>query len=126
MASKSAGQLYHRVAFDERQLISDGEGNVEGEFAQVFECRAGYTFLRGGEAVIAARLEGRQPIVVRVRSSSETRLIRPNWRMRDLNDGSWQDSGETVWSGPIYAVRSIAATPDRMWLDVMVEAGVAA
>lgn len=126
MPSRSAGQLYQRVAFDERQLASDGYGNVDGDFAQVFSCRAGFTYLRGSEAVIASRLEGRQPVVVRVRASPETREVAPEWRMRDLENGEWADSGETVWTGPIYAVRSVAETPDRMWLDIMVESGVAA
>lgn len=110
----SAGQLYELVAFDERTLVDDGYGNTEGAFAEVFQCRAGFTYLRGSEAVIASRLEGRQPIVVRVRASSETRQIEPDWRMRNVN------------TGDAYAVRSIAATPDRKWLDVMVEQGVAA
>ena len=115
MASKNgAGQLREHVAFDERATVSDGYGNETGDFAEVFRCRAGFTFLRGGEAVIASRLEGRQPVVVRVRSTTETRLIEPDWRMRDVR------------TGDVYAVRSIAPTADRMWLDVMVEKGVAA
>jgi hypothetical protein len=126
MAKRSAGQLYEYVAFDERQAASDGYGNVEGGFAQVFACRAGFTYLRGSEAVIASRLEGKQPIVVRVRATTETRQIEPEWRMRDLQNGAWTDSDEMVWSGPIYAVRSTAETPDRAWIDVLVERGVAA
>lgn len=127
MASKnSAGQLYEHVGFDERQVVSDGAGNNYGEFAPVFSCRAGFTYLRGSEAVIASRLEGRQPIVVRVRASPETRQVEPAWRMRNLRNGEWTDSDETQWSGPIYAVRSVAETPDRMWIDIMVESGVAA
>lgn len=123
---RSAGQLYERVAFDERQLVSDGYGNVQGGFAQVLSCRAGFIYLRGSEAVIASRLEGRQPMVVRVRATPETRQIGPDWQMRDLKNGAWTDSSETVWTGPIYAVRSIAETEDRRWLDIMVERGVAA
>lgn len=116
MANKptSAGQLYESVAWDERPTVLDGYGNETGEFAEVFRCRAAFTFLRGGESVIAARLEGRQPVVVRVRSTSQTRLIEPDWRMRDLR------------TGDAYAVRSISPTPDRRWLDVLVEKGVAA
>lgn len=110
----SAGQLYQTVAWDERTLVDDGFGNTEGAFAEVFRCRAGFTYLRGSEAVIASRLEGRQPIVVRVRATSETRQIEPDWQMREVN------------TGKAYAVRSIAETHDRRWLDVMVEAGVAA
>jgi head-tail adaptor len=128
MAAKtSAGHLHQRVAFDERPPVSDGYGNSEGEFAEVFSCRAGFTYLRGGETVIAGRLEGRQPIVVRVRASSETRQITAGWQMRNLRDGAWAgSSGEEYWTGPLYAVRSIAPTEDRRWIDVMVESGVAA
>jgi head-tail adaptor len=115
MAAKTtAGQLYERVAFDKRVEADDGYGNTVGRFAEQFQRRAGFTYLRGGEAVIAGRLQGRQPIVVRLRADGETRLIGADWQMRDARDGS------------VFAVRSIAETPDRRWLDIMVEQGVAA
>lgn len=127
MADRGAGQLFEKVAFDERANSSDGSGNAEEDFVEQFECRAGFTFLRGGEAVIAGRLEGRQPIVVRVRASSNTRQIQPAWRMRNLRNGEWAGgSGAEYWDGPIYAVRSVVPTENRMFLDVMVESGVAA
>jgi hypothetical protein len=129
MADHGAGQLREKVAFDERANQSDGYGNEEGDFVEQFQRRAGFTFLRGGETVIAGRLEGRQPIVVRVRADSSTRRIQPDWRMRDLRNGSWQGaSGEPLyWAGPVYAVRSVAPVDDgRMFLDVTVEGGVAA
>ncbi len=127
MADRGAGQLFERVAFDERANVSDGEGNTEGEFVQQFECRAGFTFLRGGETVIAGRLEGRQPVVVRVRRSNNTLRIEPDWQMRDLRNGQWLGgTGEEHWSGPCYAVRSVIPTEDRLFIDVTVESGVAA
>ena len=126
MARRGAGQLYEHVAFDRREQIDDGHGNYEEDFVQVVDCRAGFTFLRGGEGVIAGRLEGRQPIVVRVRASSETRQIDSGWRMRNLRNGQWQgSSGDDYWDGPIYAVRSVIPTEDRLWVDVTVESGVA-
>ena len=114
MADRGAGQLFEKVAFDERVISSDGSGNVEGDFAEQFQCRAGYKYLRGGETVIAGRLQGRQPIVVRVRASSDTREIRPDWQMRDLR------------TGIAYAVRSVIEVEGRQFLDVLVESGVAA
>lgn len=114
MAKRGAGQLFEKVAFDERANSSDGYGNEQGDFAEVFQCRAGFTYLRGSEAVIASRLEGRQPIVVRIRASSDAREITPDWQMRDLR------------TGEVYAVQSIAQTEDRMFLDVLVVSGVAA
>ncbi len=109
-----AGDLYHRVAWDKPGGGSDGHGGRRSAFVEQFQTRAGFTPLRGSEAVIASRLEGRQPIVVRVRATSQTRQITPDWRMRDVRK-------ETE-----FAVRSIAETKDRLWLDVMVEEGVAA
>lgn len=114
MAKRGAGQLFEKVAWDVRSLQSDGYGNEQGNFAEVFQCRAGFTYLRGSEAVIASRLEGRQPIVARVRANSETRQIDHDWRMRDLR------TGET------YAVQSVAPSEDRMFIDVLVTSGVAA
>jgi hypothetical protein len=127
MDKRDAGRLKEKVAFDERADQDDGSGNVEGGFVEKFQRRAGFTFLRGGETVVASRLEGRQPIVVRVRRDSDTVKIKQDWRMRDTRSGAWQGVGdERYWNGPIYAVRSIAVTEDRQFLDVMVESGVAA
>ena len=123
----TAQHLYHSVAFDKREDIDGGHGNYQQSFVEKFSCRAGFTFLRGTESVIAARLEGKQPIVVRVRSSSNTRRIATDWRMRDLRNGSWVGPvGEQYWDGPIYAVQSVIRTEDRRWVDVTVMSGVAA
>ena len=127
MADRGSGQLYERVAFDERALASDGHGNEEEDFVEQFSCRAGFTYLRGTESVIAARLEGRQPIVVRVRRNSKTARIEQDWRMRNLRDGEWAGaSGEEYWKGPVYAVRSVIPTNDRQWIDITVESGTVA
>lgn len=126
MADRGFGHMIEKVAFDERALVSDGHGNEESDFVESFQCRAGFTFLRGGEAVIAGRLEGRQPIVVRVRSNSRTRQIAADWRMRNLREGQWEGpSGADYWNGPRYAVLSIAPTEDRQFLDVLVQSGSA-
>jgi hypothetical protein len=106
--------LYESVAFDMRVAGTDTYGNpAPGAFVEQFRCRGGFTWLRGGETVIAARLEGQQPIVVRIRASSAARAIKSDWRMRNLRDGK------------VFAVRSISETDDRRWLDVMVVEGVA-
>ena len=112
-ARQGGGQLSELVAFDDRVAADDGMGNTEGDWAEKFQCRAGFTYLRGGEAVIASRLEGVQPVVVRIRATPETLQIEPDWQMRDVRR-----------STP-YNIRSIAATPDRKWLDLVVQSGVA-
>jgi len=109
-----AGQLIEFVSWQKRLPINDGYGNTEGTFEEQFTSRAGYTWMKGGEAVIAARMEGKQPIGVRVRRNSNTLQIRPDWRMVDID------------SGFIYAVHAITESPERGYLDVLVEMGVAA
>jgi len=46
--------------------------------------------------------------------------------MRDARKGEWSGDGAQFWTGPVYAIRSIIETKDRMYLDLMVEGGVAA
>ena len=111
----TAGKLRDRVTFGSRDIVDDGYGNeVSGPFEDRFTVWAGITYLRGSESVLAARLEGRQPAVVRVRSSALARQITTDWQMRNER------------GGVIYAVRSVIETEDRAFLDIAVEAGVAA
>lgn len=114
MRSFGSGDLRERVAFEARTQVDDGYGNSAGAWSERFQRRAGFTFLRGSEAVIASRLQGRQPVIIRVRSDSATRAITTDWQIRDLRT-------ETA-----YAVRSIIQTSDRMWIDITAESGVAA
>ena len=69
--------------------------------------------LRGSEAVIAGRLEGRNTFGVYVRSSDNTRQISAAWQMRDTRRGT------------VYAVRTVDAVTDPLWVYLTVESGVA-
>lgn len=127
MADRGAGQLREKCAWDAREDVDDGYGNTVSIFVEQFTSRADFTYLRGGEAVIAGRLTGKQPVVVRVRRNKKTRRINETWRMRDTNNGSWDgDSGFEQWTGPLYAVRSVIVTEDRYFLDIMIQSGEAA
>lgn len=118
MARKpSGGDLVENVAFDMRVTGNPDSpadyGNTVLDFVEQFRRRAGYIHLRGGEAVIAGRLQGRHIQVVRVRSDSSTRQIMSDWRVRDVR------------TGIAYAVRDVSPTEDRRFLDVLCESGVA-
>lgn len=117
MARKpSAGSLRrHRVAFDRRAATDDGYGNtVAGDFEEQFECVADFRHRGGSEAVMAARLEGRQVLGVYVRSSSQTRAITTDWQMRDVRRGT------------VYAIDAVDSVTDPAWVYLTVESGVAA
>lgn len=112
-----AGDLKHRIAFDSRTVVDDGYGNeVAGDFAEQFVVAAALKPLRGGEAVLAARLGGTQPVVITVRKSSQTQTITPAWRARDVR------------TGEVYAITAppIDTEQKGAFLDILATAGVAA
>ena len=82
-----AGDLRGRVHCQSREADDDGYGNtVSGPWTTRFTVAAGFTPLRGGEQVMAARLAGAQPYVVRVRQSSQTRQMTTGWRLVDARN----------------------------------------
>lgn len=108
-----AQELRHRVTFGKRTEVDDGYGNTIGGFAAVFSCRAALRHRGGSEAVMAARLEGRQILGVYVRSSENTRRITSDWRMQDDR-------------GTEYAIDVVDSITDRRWVYLTVESGSAA
>jgi SPP1 family predicted phage head-tail adaptor len=112
-----AGDLDRRIAFDAPVVGDDGHGGeVNGWTSDddAVKVSAHIRYLRGGETVQAERLAGRQPAVITVRRSSQTRLIDTSWRVRDAQ------------SGDIYNIRSgPVPSDDRLYLEFTVESGVA-
>lgn len=109
-----AGKLTEHVAFEEPTPNPDGRGGTFEGWTRVFECRAGYTRLRGGEEVIASRLAGKQPTIIRVRSFANSREVKTDWRIVDTRT----DEIFNIRSGPIIS-------SDRLWLDFTADSGVA-
>jgi SPP1 family predicted phage head-tail adaptor len=106
----NARKLQHRVTFATRAIGDDGYGNERDGFEDQFTVWAGLTYLRGSEAVIASRLEGRQPVVIRVRKSPDTKGITTDWRAQ-------------VASGETFNIRTIVPTDDRRFFDITAESG---
>lgn len=113
MRAPQSGQLSDRVAFDRPTQASNGQGGLISGWAERHACWAQITWLRGSETVIAARLAGRQPVVVRVRACPAAAEIRTDWRIRDLRRGL----EFAIKSGPV-------PSADRGWLDFTAESGV--
>lgn len=105
--------MQHSVAFDAPTSAPDGSGGTEAGWTEMHACRAAFRWLRGGEAVQAARLTGRQPVVAAIWTCAAARAITPDWRMRDTR------------SGTVYNVRTIVPSDDRSMLELTCESGVA-
>ncbi len=110
-AARMTSDLYHKVAFDEREAVDRGDGVTVGNWVEKFQVRAGFMPLRGGESVMAGRLQGQQTAIIFVRSSLQTRAVNTDWRVRDVR------------SGVSYNIREITRTRDRFWLDFLCQSG---
>jgi head-tail adaptor len=79
----SAGKLDKKVCFDMRGPASGPDfGSPMGDWVEQFWTFGSLTHLRGSEPVIQSRLQGRQPVVVRVRDSTQSRKVTVEWRVR--------------------------------------------
>lgn len=105
--------MRERVNFQQRGMVPDGSGGqVPGPFSTVFTCAAEYVPLRGGETVVASRLQGTQPYIVRVRSSAATRAVDTSWQIVDSRSSKTMN------------IRAVS-DPDgkRQWLEFLAVAG---
>ena len=103
------------VAFDAPTIVKDGSGGTVNGWSSpgvAVMAWAGIKYLRGGETVIAARLSGRQPAVVKIYATPETSQITPAWRMRDTD------------RDVVYNIRTIIPSDDPLYLELTVESGV--
>lgn len=113
MAKAGSGQLHYQVALLKREQVDDGQGNTEGKFVEQFQTRGEYIHLRGSEAVMAGRLQGKHTQVIRVRNSSNTRLISTDWMLRDVR------------TGKSFNIRDIEHEVNRQFIALTCESGVA-
>jgi SPP1 family predicted phage head-tail adaptor len=110
---RSAGDLDQRVAFDKREETNDpdDDGNYVGKWVEQFQCSAGFIHLRGGESVLASRLQGQHVQVIFVRACSQTRTVTTDWRIRDVRTGA------------TFNIRDVTPTKDRAWVDFLCQSG---
>lgn len=108
----SSGSLRKRIAFDRRAQADDAYGNVEGAWEQQCILWARVTPLKGTETVVAERLQGSQPVVIRVRFSRQAAAISHGWRARDSH------------SGQTYNITAAANMDERrQFIDLLAVAG---
>lgn len=111
---KGAGALSERVTFLEQVAGDDGYGGVVVGWQERFTEPARLMPLRGGETVMAGRLQGTQPFVCTVRSSTRTRAVTPAWRAVNARTGA------------TYNIKAVTNPDERnAYLDVLMVAGEA-
>jgi head-tail adaptor len=111
------GALRYRLHFQRRGDLDDGWGNVTpgaGEFETVHTVAAAMTPRTGGEAVTAARLDGRQPFVVTVRWAAWLANVTTAWRLVDARN-----------ENRVLNILSPLADPDgkRQWMEFIAQEG---
>lgn len=118
MVSKqpTAGELRGLYSFQRKTDVDDGFGTVvpgAGPFAEVFKSAGAMTPMRGSEAVVAGRLAGIQPYVLRIRSNADARLVTTDWRVVDVR------------TSRVYQIQSPTSDADmkNAYLDMLVQEG---
>lgn len=111
MKEPMSADLSDQVYFDMPSDEADEYGGTISGWVEQFSCPAKITHLRGGEAVQAARLEGRQPVLMHVRRNQMTAGITTTWRAR--------------WGGMPFNIRDVEFPSGRKWVVVFAESGVA-
>ena len=113
-----AGKLRERVILATRTEVNPDAPFDYGNTVSVWQDRgevwAQYTHLRGGETVLAGRLQGRHTQIIRLRSSAVSRQVAADWRVTDARTGTE------------YAVRDVTIDPGGAFVDLLCERGVAA
>lgn len=113
---RGSGDLRDKVHLQRRSTASDGISGtaVGGGFETVFTVAANLHPLVGGETVTANRLAGRQPYVLTIRQSSDTRQVNETWQVVDARN-----------SNRVFAITAPPTDPDggRAWLEILVTEG---
>ncbi len=111
MARRGARKLLNRILLQRRTL--DGNGDPLGPWGAVpseaddSAWAAQVVWLKGGETVMAQRLQGVQPVVIVLRACTTSRAVDNAWRGVDVRDRQ------------VYEFSGATLTEDRMWVEVL-------
>lgn len=103
-----AGALKERLQFQQRAL--DARAEPLGDWEDRFPARAQISYLRGSESVLAQRLQGVQPAIITVRSSTATKALTSAWRALNARDRS-----------QVFEIKSVAPSTTPGFVDILAE-----
>jgi len=110
-------------AFLKRGEIANEMGVVEDRFVKMFSTRAAISYREGNEAVIAARLTGKQPAFLTIRRSKAADEIDTDWCVRDVRNSTY-DAATGKMTGHVYDIKAVAPdTNNRSFLRLSLERG---
>lgn len=114
MTRITASDLRDRVSLEKQEEVDDGYGGVTDQWVVQFERDACILLSKGGETVIASRLQSIQPALIIVRFDAETATITADWRLIETR------------SGTMYNIRTSADMERRgRFITMLCESGVA-
>lgn len=117
----TAGRLTERVAFDAPSGGTDAFGGETESWAEAHVCAAQWIYGKGDESVQAARQAGRKAYKIKVRSSSKTRAVTTDHRMRDVRRGLPSGVSGDPLPGDRWNITEVDAITDRAWVYIVVE-----
>ncbi|KRW96608.1 phage head closure protein [Paracoccus sp. MKU1] len=109
MGRNGAYSLTNRAEFLKPRKEVDANGRIIQGYDPQFTLWAHVLPLRGGEEVMHARIEAKNPAIITVRASENTRLITSEWKARI--------------DGRTYAIKeNPRESQDRAFLEMLAEA----
>lgn len=102
-----AGRRKERLRFQRRGLDDNGDIGA-GAFEDIFGRWGRVVARTRGEAVVAQRIQGIQPIEVTLLADSATRQITNAWRL--------------IWKGQTYNITAVAPTEDNADITMLAQA----
>jgi head-tail adaptor len=90
-------RLSERVAFDAPSGTTDAFGGTSEAWTVGDPVPAQWVYGKGDESVQAARQAGRKAYKIKVRSSTITRAVSTDHRMRDVRNGTSWNVTEVDW-----------------------------
>ena len=114
MKKPLAPKLGMRFTIQRDMATPDWSGHPsDPDWKDQFTIWGNIVFMRGGEAVIAARLTARQPAILTIRDSAQAKGIKPSDRVKNAR------------TGEIFNIREQPreSKDNRGFLEVLIEAG---
>lgn len=123
MVGRGIGRMRDRVSFDRRvRGDSDHMGGTVDSWQEIYTCRAELIYMRGSEAVDAARLQGRSVFKVRIQQSGNALSLDQSVRMRTVNRGLPEGADDQdPLPGARFNVLEADVISGRKWVYLIVE-----